>query len=90
VKRLKFGRGVAAGIALTLLVLVVQQHRHSNPVENARCVACAVRAQTATPPAVPVVVAAPVLLAVALVLEVDQQPPSLAAPTPRAQGPPSA
>jgi len=90
VKRSRLARAVAAGIALALLVLVLQQHRHPNAVESAKCVACAVHAQNATPPAVPLVVAAPVLVALDLVHEDDQQPPLLAAPIPHAQGPPSA
>jgi hypothetical protein len=86
-----FRRGVCAGIALALLILVVQQHHHTSLTENASCVACAVRAQSATPTSAPVVVEAPVLLALDLCLDQSQQQPSsLPAPTPRAQGPPAA
>jgi hypothetical protein len=90
VRRSTVTRGVAGFIAIALLVLAGQQHRHRTSIESTKCVACAVRVQRATPPPTPVVVAAPVLVALPQIAEQDEQLPSLAAPTPRAQGPPSA
>lgn len=89
-RRSSVARALCAGIVLALLVLAGQQHRHANPIESTRCVACAVRVQRAIPPPTPIVVAAPVLLALPQSPERDVELPSLAAPTPRAQGPPAA
>lgn len=88
--RSRLARVLSAGLALVLLVLVVQQHRHADPLETARCVACAVRSQAAAPPVAPVVVAAPVLIAQETVPAHQSRPLARATPTPRAQGPPAA
>jgi hypothetical protein len=83
-------RAVAAPLALALLALLVQQHRHAGTVESQTCVACVVHAQRATPVDAQPRLAAPLLVALKAVPERDQKPRSLAVPTPRAQGPPAA